>query len=95
MNKYLVTCKNCKSKDVVVIDKSDQIFWNNNKSIISGRKRFDGEWGWECVCGQTSIVSDQENKEITDKQSPDPTEVSKVVKNPKKDKKVKFEMEKQ
>lgn len=95
MNKYLVTCKDCGSKDFVAIDRDDRIFWSHNKSIVSGRKRFDNEWGWQCVCGNTSILSDQEATVITNKQSPDPKEVSQVAENPKRDKVIKFEMEKQ
>ena len=95
MNKYLITCTVCNNADFVVIDKSNQIFWNNNKSIVSGRKRLDGSWGWQCICGNNSIMTQQEQTNITNKQSPDPREVEKIIKNPIPDKVNKFRMEKQ
>lgn len=93
MNKYRVTCLNCKNSDSVGIDADDRLFWSGNTSIISGRKRFDNQWGWQCICSNSSIVSDQEEVIITNKQNPAPEEVSQIVRNPKKDKKIKFEME--
>lgn len=87
---YKVTCKSCKANRKIGIVNSNGreiIDWLDNRpdsqdvSIISGRKRLDSEWGWECVCGNKDIMSDQENRMITNKQSPDPQEIAKVVKN--------------
>lgn len=87
---YKVICKSCKADRKIGIVNNDGreiIDWLDNRpdpqdvSIVSGRKRLDNEWGWECVCGNKDILTDQENRMITNKQSPDPQEIAKVVRN--------------
>lgn len=95
MTKYLVTCLNCKGKDYIAIDKADQIFWNNNKSIVSGRKRLDGTWGFQCLCGNNTIMTKQETEVIDNPQAPDPKQVATIVNNPIRDEADSFRMEKE
>lgn len=81
--KYKITCKNCKQSDLIEIDKDTVILWNKNKNtyIISGRKRLDMQWGWQCLCGANDLLSKQEAREITDKTNPDPQEINQILKN--------------
>lgn len=81
--KYKITCKNCKQSDLIEIDKDTVILWEKNKNtyIISGRKRLDMQWGWQCFCGNNDILSNQENRVITDKVDPDPQEINQILKN--------------
>lgn len=79
--KYKITCKNCKQSDVVHIENDTQILWGKNTYIISGRKRLDMQWGWQCLCGNNDILSDQEERVITDKVNPDPQEINQILKN--------------
>lgn len=94
MNKYRVVCKTCRRGDVVTIDNDNRIFWQNNEFIVSGRYRLDNNWGWQCLCGNNNLLTEQEAKEITNKVNPDPNEINRIVQNIKLDKKTKFEMEK-
>jgi hypothetical protein len=79
--KYKVTCKNCKQSDVIHIEKDSNILWDKNTYIISGRKRLDMNWGWQCLCGANDLLSKQEAREITDKTNPDPQEINQIIKN--------------
>lgn len=61
-NRYKITCTKCKESRVVGFT-GNRIDWLDNKideKIISGRKRLDGEWGWECLCGNRDILTKQE-----------------------------------
>lgn len=99
--KYSVKCLKCKSKRQVVIVTSEGrelIDWLENNpdpqvaKIVSGRKRFDNNWGWQCICGNNDILTDQENSYISDKQNPSPTDVAELIKNLE-PQKPRFEME--
>lgn len=89
---YRVICKNCKKGDQIVIDTDNNIYWKPVKNIISGRYRLDMQWGWQCVCGNNDIITEQEQKEISNLAAPDPVDISKVLKNLVPDK-PKFKME--
>lgn len=78
--KYTVTCKNCKQSDEIGMI-NDTLIWEGNKHIISGRKRLDGNWGWQCIaCGNNDLLTDQERDDIKDHQSPDPRDIENVIK---------------
>lgn len=90
MSRYKITCLDCNSSRVVGIIKSEGrslIDWLDNNpdpqkvKIVSGRKRLDNEWGWQCVCGNDDILTKQEQNYITNKQSPDPFEISRLAKD--------------
>lgn len=87
---YKVTCKNCKAQREIKIIKSDSreiIDWLDNNpdpnevKIISGRKRFDNAWGWQCICGNDDISTKQERQYIRNPRSPHPQDVAELVKN--------------
>lgn len=90
MKRYNVICKKCKSVRSVGIVKgamSEIVDWLDNNpdpqvvKIVSARKRFDGEWGWQCVCGNDDMWTAQESKFIRNKVTPDPQQISDVIKN--------------
>lgn len=89
MKLYLITCKKCQScrKVGIVKGMNEMIDWLDNNpdpsvvKIISGRKRFDGEWGWECICGNNDMWTAQESKFVKNKVSPEPQEIADVMKN--------------
>lgn len=80
---YKIYCKGCKNATTVGIINNETLMWNDNGgNIISGRKRLDGEWGWQCVyCGANDLLTEQEKTEIKDKSKPDPKDISKVIQN--------------
>ena len=88
---YKVVCKNCKESEDIVIDDQNNIYWKPVKYIISGRYRLDMNWGWQCLCGNNDLVTDQEEREIGNLSAPDPIDISKVLKSIIPDK-PKFEM---
>lgn len=89
---YKVTCNNCKQADYINIDKDAYILWDKTNYIISGRKRLDLQWGWQCRCGNSSLLTKQEMDKITDKVNPDPKEISEIIKNLKVEPNTKFTM---
>lgn len=101
MSKYNIKCINCGAERTVGIIEGhtgQQIDWlDNNPSpevvkIVSGRKRLDDNWGWQCICGNDDILTDQEKEISTDKQNPSPKDLATVIKNLI-EQKPKFEME--
>lgn len=88
---YKITCKDCEKSTPVGLVNGQSILWNNGGNIISGRKRLDGEWGWQCMCGNNDILTKQEERQITNKQEPDKKEIEHILKNLKPDK-PKFDM---
>ncbi len=82
MNRYKVTCLKCNGSNVVGVDeKAHRLYWDVSDRIVSGRFRLDGQWGWQCLCGQNSLLTEQENKHITDKVNPDPKEIADIIAN--------------
>lgn len=80
-SKYRVTCLHCKKSDTVTITDQNIIMWADNEHIVSGRKRLDNKWGWQCICGNTSILTEQEDTFITNKQHPDPLQIEQIARN--------------
>ncbi len=73
-------------REVVIVPTAvgDRIDWLDNSSdakIVSGRQRLDGQFGWQCLCGNNTLLSSQEQSEISNKVSPDPKEIKQVVDN--------------
>lgn len=94
MEKYKVVCAGCKSSDSIAIEDGRSIYWGKVKHIISGRKRLDGNWGWQCYCGNNDLMTEQEKKQIQNYQQPDAEDIKAVLNNLK-IQKPKFIMEKQ
>lgn len=86
LTNYKITCKKCQQSTIVGIINEQQLVWNKTITIISGRKRLDGQWGWQCLCGNNDLLTVQENKNITNKQNPDHKEIKQILENLKPDK---------
>ena len=86
--KLEVTCLQCKNSDKIVTYEDRLIDWGASTCtyIVSGRKRLDGNWGWQCACGNNDIMTQQEIEHITNKQDPDPKEIQDILKDIKPDK---------
>lgn len=80
---YKVTCKQCnKSDDVGISDSLKQVKdWGMPKNIVSARFRLDGQWGFQCLCGNYDIITRQEDTFIKNKQNPAPQDIMKVINN--------------
>lgn len=97
MQKTKITCKKCKGSRQVFIN-GNKILWDDHVTnprvakIISGRKRLDGQFGWECICGTRDIMTKQEQRAISDPTNPEAEELKTIVDNLKPDK-PKFVME--
>lgn len=92
LTRYKITCTKCKSSNTIQISDNREIVWGNSDRIISGRFRFDDEWGWQCICGNNDLQSTQEKRYIRNPQAPDPSDIKKVLNNLKPEKS-KFVME--
>ena len=86
IQKYEVICSQCQASRLVEIDPQGIIDWLSNNpnpyevKIISGRRRMDNVWGWQCICGNDDLLMEAEKSKITNKQNPDPTEISDLAK---------------
>lgn len=89
---YLITCKQCGAARKIRLFSSSQgevVDWLDNNpdpkqaKIISGRKRLDGLWGWQCVCGNDDIMTEQERRMISNPAAPDPKTMIEISKNTK------------
>lgn len=89
MQSYTVICKNCKASRDVQIHKTPvgfRVDWlesdeNSNHPICSARHRFDGEWGWQCKCGNNDLWTEQESRVVKNKITPAPAEINAIVEN--------------
>jgi hypothetical protein len=89
---YDVKCSNCGNTDRVGINKYDKVDWISMESVISCRKRFDGQWGFQCKCGNNDLVTPEENKYwLNQNIMPQPQEMKSIMNNLKQ-RKSKFEM---
>lgn len=94
MESYKVICSNCGQSDVLAIENNRSVNWGKiPKYVISARKRFDGVWGWQCLCGNNDLWSATETRYIKDKVNPDPLDIKTLLNNLKVEK-PKFVMEK-
>lgn len=91
---YRVVCNKCKGSRKIKIVKTaigNRIDWLEDKqdasfTIVSGRHRLDGEFGWQCVCGNNDLMTRQERESFENPASPKPQEIESVIKNLKPDK---------
>lgn len=94
MESYKITCLKCKAERQIRISKTavgKRIDWlesaeNANHPIISGRERLDGQWGFECKCGNNDLLTTQEARSFANPAAPEPKEINDIVKNLKPDK---------
>jgi len=92
VKEYKVTCLKCKGSNIVPIADDRSVMWKNCDRIISARYRLDNQWGFECICSNNSLLTEQEDRYIDDKQSPDPKQINEVIKNLIPDNRKLFEM---
>jgi hypothetical protein len=83
---YLRKCHGTRLVDIIKIPDATYVDWLEDKqeagfTIISARPRFDGQWGWQCLCGNNSIMTEQEKRVIVNPQAPKSQEISEIVKN--------------
>lgn len=84
---YEIICLNCKANRKIDIYDSvagKRIDWRDNlpdENIVSGRERTDGFWGWQCICGNNSIDSEQEKRVIKNLAQPTPQELAEITQN--------------
>lgn len=90
MKQYDVVCGKCKAVRRIGIIKGavrDLIDWGANSpdpmkvKIISGRKRFDDQWGWQCICGNNDLWTPQEEKNVESKSNPRAEEMAQIIKS--------------
>lgn len=81
VTRYTVTCSQCGGTSRVEIDSQDRVYWFDTDKVISARKRLDGQWGWQCSCGNNDIMTDQESRVIQNQANPKPEEIDQIVKN--------------
>lgn len=93
VTRYQIKCLKCGGTSRAEVDGLDRIFWSDVKEVISGRKRLDQQWGWQCSCGNNDIMTAQEKRMIADPVQPTPMEIDTIIKNIVPDK-PKFSMEK-
>ena len=85
MGRYLITCADCNAIREVGIVKGpmgDVIDWLDNKpeeQIVSGRPRLDGEFGWQCLCGNNDLMTPQEKQFIGKNLSPKPSTIKEIM----------------
>ena len=85
----VINCGNCKAQRKIRLISTaagETIDWlesddNANHPIVSARKRLDGQWGFQCTCGNNDLLTDQEKRIITNPAQPDIKEIDMVVKN--------------
>lgn len=81
---YTVTCESCAGSSVVKISETFQgkiVEWLKIDQIISARQRLDMNMGWQCFCGNNSLMTKQELKHITNKSQPEPQEIEDIKRN--------------
>ena len=87
--KYKIICKKCKGSRIVDIHDTEvgkRVDWLDDKqpeqfTIISMRTRFDGQLGWQCICGNNDMHTKQELTTIANQANPTPQEINTIMKN--------------
>lgn len=92
VKEYKVTCLKCKNFNIVPIADDRNVMWKTADRIISARFRLDGQWGWQCICGNNNLLTEQEDRYIENKQCPDPKQINQIIKNLMPDNRKLFEM---
>lgn len=99
MESYKIICLKCKAERQIKIMETamgKRIDWletpeTAHHPILSGRERLDGQWGFQCSCGNNDLMTVQERRTISNPISPKPQEINDIIKNLIPDK-PKFEM---
>lgn len=83
----MITCLRCEGERTIQIHQSaagKRIDWLETQApdpanIISGRERLDGQWGWQCACGNNTLLTSQEARTFTNPVAPTPQEIGEIV----------------
>lgn len=84
---YRIECLNCGGERKIKMHSSPvgaRIDWMEDGAdhkIVSFRPRLDGEWGWQCKCGNDTLMTQQERQEMSNPTQPTPQEIDEIVKN--------------
>lgn len=89
MKTYLIKCLECRGERNIQVHQTavgKRIDWlepqaPNPDTIVSGRERLDGEFGFQCVCGNDTLLTKQEAKTFSNPAAPKPQEIDDIVKN--------------
>lgn len=89
MKRYKIICHQCQAERVIEIHNTpmgQRIDWLESDEtayapICSARLRFDGQWGFQCICGNNNLWTTQESRVVANKLSPTPQEINEIVKN--------------
>lgn len=74
----------CESERKVKIIRNEKIDWLEDgtpQRIVSARKRLDGQWGFQCLCGANDLLTKQEERVMSNPAEPQPEELSMIIKN--------------
>lgn len=99
MKTYNIICSKCKGERQIQLHSTamgKRIDWLEETTkadtpIVSGRERLDGAMGFQCICGNNDLLTEQEKRIFSNPASPKPQEINDIVKNLKVDQ-PKFEM---
>lgn len=81
---FTIICTSCKGSSVIRLNETVQgkiIEWLKIGKVISGRERLDMNMGWQCYCGNNSLMTKQELEHITNKSQPEPKEIMEIRNN--------------
>jgi len=79
---YKITCDECGGhSDISIRNMNNQVIWREIGTIISARLRLDGNWGFQCKCGNNDIMTEQEVRVIENIAQPKPQEIEDIKKN--------------
>lgn len=89
MERYKIICNECQSDRVIEIHKTpigQRIDWLetpelSDAPICSARLRFDGQWGFQCRCGNNNLWTTQESRVVVNKVAPRPQEIEEIMKD--------------
>lgn len=81
---YEVICDKCKGASLVGIRETSRgkiVNWLKIGKVISARERLDMQMGWQCYCGNNTLLTKQETKEIKNHAQPEVSEIKSIVAN--------------
>lgn len=81
MTDYKVTCQKCEGFAKLTITPQNQIIWDEIKGVVSGRLRLDNQWGWQCICGNNSIMTKQEIRMMENPAQATKQEINNILKD--------------
>lgn len=97
MRRYRVTCLECGESDILSIDEINNVVGNTERKLATNFKSYrwrgDGNWGFQCFCGNDNRVAVSEKKDFDKLVAGDPISVQKIVDSLKIPDRTQFRME--